>query len=182
VAEALIRSCRVSVVSFRQGQSSYRLGVAQVATLMVIAVALGWVIGAWLGYNGPGTPPVESRAGPSLALPKTSPGDEAPTMSASQVSVAPTSTSPPTPIPILEMSGTGNALSDSFFASTGWQIQWQTEGGQFILAVTGDPLVGVLVDQPGPASGVRSVPSQGRFNVEVTAKGPWRITVLQPGG
>lgn len=64
----------------------------------------------------------------------------------------------------------------------GWQIQWKTDGDRIAIAVTGDQDLGTVVDVPGPASGVTSPPVSGTFRLEITADGPWSITVIQGTG
>jgi hypothetical protein len=63
--------------------------------------------------------------------------------------------------------------------SPGWQIVWQTEGGGLAITVRGDQELGTIVNQDGPASGATSLPTAGTFHLEVTAKGPWSLKVLQ---
>jgi hypothetical protein len=77
------------------------------------------------------------------------------------------------------MSGTGDKQSESFIVVPGWQIVWQTDGGGFAIAIRGDQDLGTIVNQDQAASGATSLPSAGTFHLEVTAKGPWSLKVLQ---
>jgi hypothetical protein len=73
-------------------------------------------------------------------------------------------------------------VSEPFEVVPGWQIQWQTEGTSLAIAVTGDQNLGVVVDEPGPASGVTSLAPAGTFQLNIVASGPWSITVIQGEG
>jgi hypothetical protein len=88
---------------------------------------------------------------------------------------------PPAVISLLSLEGDKDQISELFDARSGWQIQWQTDGTAFAFSVTGDANIRNVVDQPGPASGVTSLPVGGSFRIEVKATGPWKITVRQPG-
>jgi hypothetical protein len=85
-------------------------------------------------------------------------------------------------VTILELSGSANKVSPDFDVLRGWQIVWQSDGDRFAFAVRGDQDLGAVVDQTGPASGVTSLAPAGTFHIEVTAKGPWSIKVLQGQG
>jgi hypothetical protein len=93
----------------------------------------------------------------------------------------PASPAPPQEI-ILTLSGTEHDVSDPFEVISGWQIQWQTDGASLAIAVTGDQNLGVIVDEPGPASGVTSLAPAGTFRLDIAASGPWSITIVQGGG
>jgi hypothetical protein len=80
---------------------------------------------------------------------------------------------------IVELSGTGDKVTDQFTVIPGWQVVWQTEGGGFAFAVRGDRDLGTIVTQEQAASGATSLPTPGTFHIEVTAKGPWSIKVIQ---
>jgi hypothetical protein len=80
---------------------------------------------------------------------------------------------------ILEFSGTDHDVSPPFEVVPGWQIQWQTDGSSLAIAVTGDQNLGIVVDEPGPASGVTSLAPAGNFRLDVAARGPWSITIIQ---
>jgi hypothetical protein len=84
--------------------------------------------------------------------------------------------------PILQLSGTGDETSADFDVRFGWQIQWQSEAGRITISVTGDQDLGVVVDVPGPASGVTSPPAEGKLRLEIKADGPWSINVTQGTG
>ncbi len=80
------------------------------------------------------------------------------------------------------MTGTEHDVSEPFEVVSGWQIQWQTDGASLAIAVTGDQNLGIVVDEPGPASGVTSLAPAGTFRLDIAARGPWSITVVQGGG
>jgi hypothetical protein len=80
---------------------------------------------------------------------------------------------------IADLSGSGNTQSPTFFARENWQIEWQTEGQAFSFAIHGDVDFGTVVTQDGPGSGISSPTATGDFFIEVTAEGPWSITVTQ---
>jgi hypothetical protein len=135
------------------------------AGVLAAAAAAGWGIGTWLGSQGAGPEPA---AGPS-----TQPSQGAPA----------TPARPGTPQQlVLTVSGSGDDISAPFEVVGRWQIQWRTDGESLAIAVTGDPILGLVVDEPGPASGATSFVQGGTFRLEVTAEGPWTITVLQSEG
>jgi len=78
--------------------------------------------------------------------------------------------------------GSGNKTSTDFDVLVGWQILWQTDGQQLAIVVKGSQDLGRVLDVPGPASGVTSPPVSGTFHLEITAKGPWSIKVIQGTG
>ena len=84
--------------------------------------------------------------------------------------------------PVLDLHGTGDEQTKAFDVLIGWQIQWETEGDHIVIAVTGDQDLGDQVDFPGPASGVVSPPASGTFRLQITADGPWSVTVIQGTG
>ncbi|MEZ0240386.1 MAG: hypothetical protein ACAH65_06270 [Chloroflexota bacterium] len=94
----------------------------------------------------------------------------------------PAATAAPPQEIILTLRGTEHDVSDPFEVISGWQIQWQTDGASLAIAVTGDQNLGVIVDEPGPASGVTSLAPAGTFRLDIAASGPWSITVVQGGG
>jgi hypothetical protein len=147
----------------------------QFPVALVIAAAVGWVLGSGLGTVPRGAP-AASSVPPSTSSSLTPSPSPSPTPSAS--SSAPASLAPPLGT-ILELSGTGDKQSESFTVVSGWQIVWQTDGGGFAIAVRGDQDLGTIVRQDQSASGATSLPSAGTFHLEVTAKGPWSLKVLQ---
>ena len=88
----------------------------------------------------------------------------------------------PPPGTILDVSGSGDKVSSTFEVRPGWQVIWQSDGAHFAFAVRGDQDLGTVVDQSGPSSGAVAPPGSGSFHIEVTAKGPWSIKVLQGQG
>ena len=143
--------------------------------VLVVAAIVGWGIGSWLGNvaRDSGSAPAVS---PSPSATQLSSPSAAPAASASPS--VPASLAPPLGT-ILELSGTGDKQSESFTVVSGWQIVWQTDGGGFAIAVRGDQDLGTIVNQDQSASGATSLPSSGTFHIEVTAKGPWSLKVLQ---
>lgn len=86
--------------------------------------------------------------------------------------------SPPGSI-VAEFSGTGNQTTDAFQVREGWQIQWANSGPSFAFAITGDRDFGTVIDQREPASGVTSPVGGGTFRLEISADGPWTISIVQ---
>jgi hypothetical protein len=84
--------------------------------------------------------------------------------------------------PVLDLKGTGNKRSAQFDVLVGWQIQWETQADHIIVEATGEKPLGKVIDEDGPASGVTSPPQGGTFRLQVTADGPWSITVIQGTG
>ena len=84
-----------------------------------------------------------------------------------------------TPEIIFSIEGTKHEVTDAFEAKPGWQIQWQIDGDALAIAVSGDPNLGVVVDQKGPASGVTGITQGGTFALDIVATGPWKITVIE---
>ena len=164
-----------------------RIGQGPVLVAILGAAAVvGFGIGTWIGSQSTGSAP----AGPAaLATPTPTPAPT-PTPTASlAASPAPTPSPPPTasaaPQPqeiLLQISGTEHDVSQPFEVISGWQIQWQTDGASLAIAVTGDQNLGIVVDEPGPASGVTSLAPAGTFRLDIAARGPWSITVIQGGG
>jgi hypothetical protein len=140
--------------------------------VLVLAVLAGWGLGSWLGSIGQGSPPPSATPSPAATQEpsQSAPPSISPVTSAS--AVAPFGT-------ILEISGIKDKVSDTFTVLPGWQVVWQTEGGGFAFAVRGDRDLGTIVSQEQAASGATSLPTPGTFHIEVTAKGPWTLKVLQ---
>jgi hypothetical protein len=142
---------------------------------------VGFGIGTWIGSQTPSSAPggQVALASPTpnltpLATP-TSTGRPSPTTSPRTSPAAPQG---PRDI-ILELSGTEHDVSDPFDALPGWQVQWQTDGTSIAIAVTGKQNLGTIVDEEGPASGVTSLALAGTFQLNIVARGPWSITVIQ---
>jgi hypothetical protein len=157
-----------------------RIGQGPVLAVILGATAVvGFGIGTWIGSRTPSSAPGGQVA---LASPSLTP-------LATQTALA---SPPPTPSPrpssaapqrpsqiILAISGTEHDVSDPFDALPGWQVQWQTDGTSIAIAVTGKQNLGTVVDEEGPASGVISQPQAGTFQLNIVARGPWSITVIQ---
>lgn len=80
---------------------------------------------------------------------------------------------------VLEFSGEGNETTEPFSVRPGWRIDWENEGDQFSFAIRGDRDFGTVVEQQEPGSGITSPTGGGSYHLEVTATGPWSITVFQ---
>jgi hypothetical protein len=84
--------------------------------------------------------------------------------------------------PVLQLRGTGKKRSAQFDVLVGWQIQWETQADHIVVEATGAKPLGKVIDEDGPASGVTSPPVGGTYRLQVTADGPWSITVIQGTG
>jgi hypothetical protein len=165
-------------------QPRTRIGQRSILVALLIPAAIvGWIVGTLLGsqsnptaHAAPTSTPTPSLAS-SPAASSTPPASPSPTATIS-VSAGPAVSG----APVLELEGTGNQRSKAFDVLVGWQIQWATDGDHLVIAVTGDQDLGDQVDFPGPASGVVSPPASGTFRLEITADGPWSVTVIQGTG
>jgi hypothetical protein len=155
--------------------SDVPLGSVRFQVALAAAVVIGWAVGSWLGNVAPNSGSA-SAVSPSPSAAQPSRPSPSPAASASPSS--PASLAPPLGT-ILELNGNSDKQSESFAVASGWQIVWQTDGGGFAIAVGGDQDLGTIVKQDGPASGATSLPSAGTFHLEVAAKGPWSLKVLQ---
>lgn len=75
--------------------------------------------------------------------------------------------------------GEGDQTTATFQVREGWGIQWESKGTQFAFAIQGDRDFGKVIDINEPGSGVTSPTGAGSFHLEVTAKGPWTISITQ---
>lgn len=158
-----------------------RVGYPAALVAMFAAVIVGWGFGTWFGSVGaPETPggPV-ALASPTPIPTQTAAPTASPSPSITLVPSQVPATDPPPPTTVLEIEGTGDLISEAFEVSEGWQIVWQTDGESFEFALRGDQDVGTVVDQTGSSSGVTSIVPSGRFYLEINAKGPWSIKVVQ---
>ena len=80
---------------------------------------------------------------------------------------------------IAQFDGDGDKTSDAFRVDEGWQILWETTGETFEFAIAGDTDFGTVIQQAGPGSGITSPVGAGTFRLEITAKGPWSIQIVQ---
>jgi hypothetical protein len=161
-----------------------RIGHGPVLAAILGATAVvGFGIGILIGSQ-PAGPASQRPAAVATASPSPSP-TPTPSVapSASPASTPDTSVSPAAPAGprevVLQFSGTEHDVSTPFEVVAGWQIQWQTDGTSLAIAVTGDQNLGVVVNEPGPASGVRSLAPEGTFRLNIVASGSWSITVIQ---
>jgi hypothetical protein len=160
-----------------------RIGQGPVLVAILGAAAVvGFGIGTWIGNQTL----TASPASPAPALAPSPSATVRPTFSPSPsitLSVKPTASGPARPQEIiLQISGTEHDVTEPFEVISGWQIQWQTDGASLAIAVTGDQNLGIVVDEPGPASGVTSLAPAGTFRLDIAARGPWSITIVQGGG
>jgi hypothetical protein len=75
-------------------------------------------------------------------------------------------------------SGTGNMSTPAFTVADGWEIQWTTEGNRFQVAARGAENLVVVVKRTEPGGGSTFPQGRGTFRLQVSAKGPWTITVI----
>jgi hypothetical protein len=75
--------------------------------------------------------------------------------------------------------GEGNQTTATFKVREGWGIQWESQGTQFAFAIQGDRDFGKVIDINEPGTGVTSPTGAGSFHLEVTANGPWTISITQ---
>lgn len=158
-----------------------RIGQGPVLAAILGATAVvGFGLGIWIGSQPPASASVAPAA---LATPSPSPAPTTPPTASPSSPPASASTSPAAPAGpreiILEFSGTDHDVTPPFEVVAGWQIQWQTDGSSLAIAVTGDQNLGIVVDEPGPASGVTSLAPAGNFRLDVAARGPWTVTIIQ---
>ena len=150
-----------------------------VVPALLVAVVAGAVFGTWLGLSGPET------TTPSGAV-VTSPSPTSRPSSSSTSTAVPTPTSTDTPTAastsgtVIEMAGEGDATSEAFTVTQGWQIEWRIEGASIELSLDGADGLTKILEQPGPAVGVTQPTPTGTFTMHVTAEGSWRIRVVQP--
>lgn len=135
--------------------------------VLALAAVIGLGVGWWLGTMPTTTQGTATTAGPasSEGLPSLSPSTA--------------NTEPPPSALILDISASGDSLSVPFKVRSGWQIVWGTDGESFAFTVRGDHDMGTVVEETGSSSGATSIPYSGTFYIEVTARGPWSIKVLQ---
>jgi len=151
---------------------------------LVVAAIVGWGIGSYIGNMGSAAP----APTPSLAASPTPSAIASPSptpialLTPSGTPPELESEPPPPPATVLQVSGSGDKVSSTFEVRPGWQIVWRTDGPRFSIAVRGDRDFGTVVDQAGASSGAIALPSSGMLHLEVTAKGPWSIKVLQGQG
>lgn len=75
--------------------------------------------------------------------------------------------------------GQGSETTATFQVREGWGIQWESKGTQFAFAIQGDRDFGKVIDINEPSNGVTSPTGAGTFYLEVTANGPWTISITQ---
>jgi hypothetical protein len=149
----------------------------QPALVVILGIAgvIGFGVGTWLG-NVVGPAPARVAAVSAAPSAATTNPSLAPT--ATPIATAVPTQVPGAPRQILALQGDSDDISDSFEVNPGWQIQWQVQGTSIAVAVTGDQNLGVLIEQEGPKKGVTGIAPGGAFRLEITADGPWSITVI----
>jgi hypothetical protein len=80
---------------------------------------------------------------------------------------------------VTEFAGTSDQTTGSFEVRAGWRLRWQSSGPSFVVAIRGDPDLGVVVNVSEPAGGVASPAAAGRFHLDITARGEWTVRVEQ---
>ena len=80
---------------------------------------------------------------------------------------------------IASFSGSGDQATASFTARAGWKIDWSTSGGGFSLEIVADRSFGTVIDEEEPGEGLSTVTSGGTFHLEISAGGPWTVTIIQ---
>ena len=151
----------------------------RLAVIFAVAGLIGFGLGTWLGSVTKPTPAAAAVASPSVPAPTQS------LTATPSPSPEPTATPEPTTAPsgtpeiIFSIEGTKHEVTDAFEAKSGWQIQWQIDGDAIAIAVSGDPNLGVVIDQKGPASGVTGIAQGGEFALNIVATGPWKVTVIE---
>jgi hypothetical protein len=159
-----------------------RIGQGPVlVAILVVAAVVGFGIGVWIGNRSLAASPPSSAPAVAPSPTSTATPSPSPSVAPSEGPTAVASAARPREI-ILQISGTEHDVSEPFEVISGWQIQWQTDGASIAIAVTGDQNLGVVVNESGPASGVISLAPAGTFRLDIAARGPWSITVVQGGG
>ena len=148
--------------------------------ILVIAGVVGFAVGTGLGNAS--KPSSAAAAGATASIAPATPSattSPSPTSSPERTAAAQSSQSPlGTPEVIFSIEGTKHEVTDSFEAKPGWQIQWQIDGDAIAVAVSGDPNLGVVIDEKGPSSGVAGIAEGGKFALNIVATGHWKITVI----
>jgi hypothetical protein len=88
------------------------------------------------------------------------------------------------PAVVAELEGEGDDVTDMFEVSDGWELRWETSGGerfQIELFTDEEESLGIVVDQEGDGVGSVQPPSGGHYFVDITADGSWAIVVFDAG-
>ena len=85
----------------------------------------------------------------------------------------------PTGSTVTGFTGEGDMTTGTFQVRDGWAIHWESTGDRFAFAIRGDRDFGTVIDVDEPESGVTSPTGAGAFHLEITAAGPWSITIAQ---
>ncbi|MCI0582590.1 MAG: hypothetical protein L0227_06790 [Chloroflexi bacterium] len=80
---------------------------------------------------------------------------------------------------VAEFSGNASQTTASFTVRGSWQIRWNSTGGGFAMAIVGDRNFGTIINETEAAEGVSTPTTGGTFHLEITAGGPWTVTILQ---
>jgi hypothetical protein len=155
--------------------STPSIGLTSVVAISIAAL-VGWTIGTSLTNTGLDQDPMASPV--RSALPSGTMASTANAIASPIVPSASAASSAESRV-VLELSGTGDLTSEPVTVEPGWQLQWQTDGPSFDVAIRGDTDLGTIVHQSGPVTGVNAPAQTGTFRIVVTAEGRWAITVLQ---
>jgi hypothetical protein len=85
---------------------------------------------------------------------------------------------PSEPQVVATFRGNKDQRTDTFQVESGWEIRWSTRGKRFAIAVSGAEDLGTVVEQRGKQNGSTFPRGVGAFRLDVTARGPWRIEIL----
>ena len=153
----------------------------RIAVLLAVAGVIGFGLGTWLGNATKTSPVAAAVTTPSIVpdAPSSSTPPSPTTTPDSTESAASSEAPASSPEIIFSVHGTKHEVTDSFEAKPGWQIRWQIEGNAIAIAVSGDPNLGVVINEKGPSSGVAGIAEGGKFALNIVATGPWKITVLE---
>ena len=81
---------------------------------------------------------------------------------------------------VAKFAGDGNEVTDRFDVDEGWQIHWETEGKGFRFSIDGEKFdYGTVIKEKRAGSGVTSPVGAGTFRLNVKAKGPWSVQIIQ---
>jgi hypothetical protein len=80
---------------------------------------------------------------------------------------------------VLQFSGSGDQTTPPFQVREAWDIQWESMGDRFSLAIRGDRDFGTVIEVDEAGSGVTSPTGAGSYYLEVTADGAWSVRITQ---
>ena len=80
---------------------------------------------------------------------------------------------------VAEFEGDADEVTSSFDVREGWAIHWESSGDAFSFAINGDRDFGTVIDIDEPGNGITSPTGSGTYHLEITADGPWTVTITQ---